>query len=119
MPKQMSHGAKTTLNLLRDFFLFPAWWYYSGLWILLSKIKSFLSNRQKSLAFWVWTKNLFVPMYGQENFSGRIISFFIRLVQIIARGVFMLFWALISLAIILIWIFLPIYAVYQIIFQLI
>ena len=35
----------------------------------------------------LWLKNLFVPMFGQHDWQGRLVSFLIRLVQLIARGI--------------------------------
>lgn len=119
MTKALPYYAKTLLNLAKDFFLFPIWWYYFGFKKFLIQTKTFLSNRQKSWAFFVWLRNLFVPMYGQYDLSGRIISFFVRLFQVLVRGVIMIFWTIFSLFLILLWLFLPIYIVYQIIFQLI
>jgi len=112
------YGTKITLNLLKDLVFFPFWWYSFGLYGLLIQLKKFLSNRQRSLAFFVWVKNIFVPMYGRSDIGGRTISFFMRFFQIIFRGLLLLFWIIITIFIIFIWLFLPIYTFYQIFFQL-
>jgi len=39
------------------------------------------------LAIGVWTKNIFVPMFGMHDWQSRIISFFMRVVQIIGRSI--------------------------------
>lgn len=117
MKNNSVYNNKIALNILRDILFFPIWWYSFGLYKFLLKLKEFLTIRQKSLALFVWMKNIFVPMYGQYNIAGRIISFFMRLVQIIFRGLIMIFWLLFSLILLLIWIIIPIYTVYQIIFQ--
>ncbi len=56
-------------------------------------------------------------MYAQYDWQGTLISFFVRLVQIIFRSIFMLFWLILSLAVIIFWIILPPLVVYEIIFQ--
>ena len=111
------YGGKIGLDLLRDIIYFPIWWYSRGLKQLLIKLKDFLINKEKSFALFVWIKNIFRPMYSQYNWQGMLISFFVRLVQIIFRGIIMIFWLIFSLAILLFWLFLPILVIYEIVFQ--
>jgi hypothetical protein len=63
----------------------PIWWYTKGLifWVQLVR-QQFLAALQ-FLALDVWLKNWFVPMFGQHDWTGRIISFFMRTIQIIFR----------------------------------
>jgi len=104
--------------VLKDFIYFPYWWYREGLLELSKKIKKFLISRERSLAFFVWVKNIFVPMYDQKDFAGRMISFFIRLVQIIFRGSVMLFYLALTFFILLFYIFWPFFMVFGIFNQL-
>lgn len=97
---------------------FPLWWYSKGLVNLLIALKNFLASEQKSLGLLIWIKNIFTPMYGQYDWQGRLISFFIRLVQIILRSAGMLFWLAACLAILAIWLIAPVFIFYQIIYQL-
>lgn len=113
-----AYGLKIISEFFRDIFYFPFWWYSAGLWQLIKALLSFISNREKGLAFLVWVKNLFRPMYGQQDWQGVLISFFMRLIMIIFKGIAMLFWCLVALAVFLAWLALPLYAVYQIIYQL-
>lgn len=108
---------KIIVRSLRDIIYFPIWWYTIGLFFIAKILVNFISNREKSLAWFVWIKNIFKPMYQQYNWQGRIISFFIRLIQIIFRGIFLLIWLTICVFIFLLWLVIPIYAVYQIYFQ--
>jgi hypothetical protein len=57
-------------------------------------------------------------MYGQRDWQGVLISIFIRFIQIIFRSIIMLFYIVISLAILLFWIFLPLLVFFEILFQL-
>ena len=56
-------------------------------------------------------------MYGQRDIQGKIISFFVRLSQIIFRGIIMIFWIIIALAAFWFWFLAPIVIVYMIIYQ--
>ena len=51
-------------------------------------------------------------MYGLQDWQGRIISFFVRLVQIMARGFVLVFWAVFALALFLAYLALPIFAAF-------
>lgn len=110
---------KIIVRLLWDIIYFPFWWYSLGLFFIAKNLGNFLANRERSLAWFVWIKNIGKPMYQQYSWEGRIISFFVRLVQIIFRGIFLLIWLVICLFIFLLWLVIPIYAVYQIYFQII
>jgi len=112
------YSAKILAEIGRDIIFFPLWWYSVGLVMIGKKLLFFLSDRQKSLGLLVWIKNIHRPMYQQYDWQGMLISFFMRLVMIIMKSIAMLFWTLIALALFLAWIILPIYIVYEIIFQL-
>jgi len=111
------YAAKALSELAASIVFFPLWWYSRGLVSLVSRLKSFIIDREKSLAFLVWVKNIHRPMYGQYDWQGRIISFFIRLVQALTRGLAMFFWIVFSFAIFLGWLILPFFALYEIYFQ--
>jgi hypothetical protein len=70
-----------------EFLKLPFWWYSSG---LKNTLVWFSKSLQSSIRFFgldVWIKNLFVPMYGENSVSGRLISFFVRLFMIVFRGI--------------------------------
>jgi len=109
---------KILAEIARDIVFFPVWWYSVGLINFSKALIKFLANEQKSLALFVWIKNIFKPMYGQSDWQGKIISFFIRIIQIIFRSIVLLFAVLISFVLLILWILSPVFVVYQIIFQL-
>jgi len=111
------YGLQILIELIRDVLYFPVWWYGRGLLNLIIGVMHFLSDKQKALALLVWIKNIFRPMYGQYDFAGVLISFFVRLVQIILRSLFLLFWLILCLAVILFWVLFPLFVIYEIIFQ--
>lgn len=71
---------------LSELVLLPIWWYTSGL----RRVFLFTLHSMKwSSDFFdlgIWVKNLFVPMYGETSFTGRAISFGVRLFMIFVRG---------------------------------
>jgi hypothetical protein len=111
------YSIKILTQIFWEIVYFPVWWYTIGLFHLLQTLQEFMSNREKELALLVWVKNIFKPMYGEYNWQGWIISFIVRLFQIIVRSVVLLFWFIIVVAVLLLWIILPVAAVLQIIRQ--
>jgi hypothetical protein len=90
---------------------FPIWWYTVGFFQTIKYAWFFLLRREQEIMFLVWLRNIFVPMYGQWDFVGRIISFIIRLIQIFFRGIIMLFYLIITLSFLFVWFALPIVAI--------
>lgn len=103
-------------NLFWDFFSFPFWWYSRGLQYFWSVAVKVIRWGGDFFGPGVWLKNLFVPMFGQNDRTGRIISFFVRLLQLIVRGAFFLLWIILILMLFFVWIFLPLIALGGIIF---
>lgn len=73
-------------DLLGGIIAFPVWWYTFGLKIMLEWLGRAIKLVSQYTAVTIWIKNIFVPMYGETGFAGRIISFFVRLFMIIVRG---------------------------------
>jgi len=111
------YSGKIITELIIDILYFPLWWYSRGLLKLLIWLKKFLSNKQKFLALLVWIKNIHRPMYGQYDWQGMLISFFMRLFQIFIRSLIMLFWCVFVLIVLFFWLILPPLVIYEIIFQ--
>lgn len=101
-----------------DFLYTPVWWYTRGLWRQLRGAGASLSRKQKDLAMEVWLKNLLVPMYGQYDITGRLISFFMRLVQIVGRAFILAVWTVLCVVWLMAWLLIPIGVVYLIWLQL-
>jgi len=113
----LTYSGKIITQILWEIFYFPLWWYSVGFVRLTKNVFHFWSDQQQALGFSVWAKNIFVPMYGQHDWSGRIISFVIRLIQIIVRGTILLFWLLIVVIILIIWLLLPLLLLLALVFQ--
>ncbi|MFA6522659.1 MAG: hypothetical protein WCT24_03660 [Patescibacteria group bacterium] len=94
-------------ELLGQFLRWPIWWYGAGLVSIAKSIGRFLKGYARSLGLKVWLKNLFVPMYGMYDWQSRMISFFMRVVQIIGRGIAFIFLAIFSVIFLVIYLLLP------------
>lgn len=77
---------------LRDIVAFPVWWYTKGIAYTVQRLVYSARRQAANFAVGLWVKNLFVPMYGQYDWQGRIISFAVRLVQIIVRSIAYAIW---------------------------
>ena len=114
----LSYSGKIIIQILGEILYFPFWWYSQGFFRLLAALWKFWRNQEKTLGFSVWLKNIFVPMYGQRDLAGRLISFVMRSVQIVVRGATLLFLLLPLLVILVFWLVFPIFLVYALTFQL-
>jgi hypothetical protein len=52
----------------------------------------------------LWLANLFTPMFGQRDWQGRIISFVMRLVQLMGRTIGFCVWVVASFALLVVWV---------------
>lgn len=96
------------LDLILSVLHFPLWWYSDGLGSVLGRGRRALAFRWKSFAIGVWIRNLFVPMYGQHDFMGRMVSVVMRFVMLIGRLIFIAFEAFYYFLLTILWVtFLP------------
>lgn len=98
---------RLTLEALFDLVYWPVWWYTGGLVYISKKAYSIFQFGNEWLSPSIWLVNLFVPMYGQYDVAGRIISFFMRLVNVILRSFALLVWSVVSVLLCVIWILTP------------
>ncbi len=110
-----TYAPKVLAQVVWSIIYFPLWWYGPGLLGCLRNLLNFLKNRERSVGFLVWLRNIFVPMYGQRSFSGRMVSFFMRLVQIIFRGAWMLMMLILALVGLIFWLAIPLVIIYAIV----
>ena len=102
------------IDLIGDILYWPLWWYSKGTvkagLFCLNEIKA----QEERLGVMIWIKNISTPMFGQYDIEGRLISFFVRIIQIIARIILLLVWAIFMIALFLGWLILPVVIGYQI-----
>jgi len=113
----LTYSGKIVLQILGEILYFPIWWYTVGFVRLVKGAWRFLSNQEINLGFSVWLKNIFVPMYGQRDIASRLISFVMRSVQIIARGIVLIFWLIIVVLILILWLIFPLALLLALSFQ--
>ena len=114
----LTYGSQIIIKTISDIIYFPIWWYSLGLVEIIKKGWLFWRQREKALGFSIWLKNIFVPMYGQYDWAGRIISFFIRLVQVVFRGLVLLLWLALYIASVLLWLAFPLFLFFALFLQL-
>ena len=68
-----------------------------------------------ALAPGLWLKNILVPMYGQNDWQGRLMSFFMRLVNVIVRAGLLLLWMIVSAVLFALWLMLPVFVGYMLV----
>ena len=101
-----------------DIFYYPIWWYTGGIVYVLNAAKNTFSAGNGFLAPGLWLKNLFVPMFGQHDLQGRLVSFIIRLGNVIFRGFGLLLWSVVVLVMIFVWVLAPLVVIYMLIIAL-
>ncbi|MFA5954444.1 MAG: hypothetical protein WC817_02840 [Patescibacteria group bacterium] len=85
----------------------PFWWYTIGLSLQFKRLAKALHYANESSGFSLWLKNLFVPMFGQNDFAGRTISFFMRVFQLCVRFVIYVCYVAWAVALFLLYIIVP------------
>lgn len=100
------------IEALLDLLYFPVWWYSRGLVMVLQASVGWCKVGNRQLAPGLWLQNIFVPMYGQYDLSGKLISFFMRLVQVVVRTLALGVYILGCMIVVLAWVVWPIVVVW-------
>src|SRR3989338_1683872 len=103
------------LEAALDVIYFPLWWYTGGVKHAARWCFGLLNNGNRTLAPGLWLQNIFVPMFGQYDWQGKLVSFFMRSIQVVTRSIALLFWTVVCLILFLGWLVLPIVVVYGLI----
>lgn len=97
------------LEFFWGFIYFPIWWYSYGLY------NSFKFSTKKIVEAWhnyglgIGFKYLFEPMYSQNDFWGRVISFFMRIVVLIFKFIIFCIYFSFYIVLFIAWILFPIF----------
>jgi hypothetical protein len=105
------------LELIGKLIYFPVWWYSSGTKKVLIFVGRQISGVANAMGLSILSKNLLKPMYGDYSRSGRIISFFMRLIQFFFLTIAITVWSIVMFVFFILWLLLPIIVIYSIIFQ--
>lgn len=87
---------------------FPFWWYTEGLIEAARWCARGLRYRWESAGIAVWLSNFFVPMYGQYDLAGRLVSVVMRFVVLIGRLIGLIAEAVGYTLLLAAWVILPI-----------
>ncbi len=82
---------------------FPVWWYSDGVVAVARWGWQGLRYRARAYAIPLWLRHFFVPMYGEHEWSGRLISVLMRFVVIFFRAIALGIEALVYALIVLLW----------------
>lgn len=104
---------RLVVEFLFDIIYFPIWWYTGGIKHTLVYCYHLLQSGNNYLAPGLWLKNIFVPMFGQYDFGGRMVSLFMRSVNVIGRSFALFIWLLVVLFIFILWLVIPFLVVYM------
>jgi len=96
--------SETVGSILR----FPLWWYTDGLIETVRWCLRGLRYRWDSAGLTVWLANFFVPMYGQHDLAGRLVSVVMRFVVLVARLIGLVVEGVGYLLLLVAWVLLPI-----------
>lgn len=106
---------RIVLDFVLHILYFPVWWYSVGLLHVARRCFHMVQTVNYTLAPGLWLRNIFVPIFGADDWQGRIVSFFLRLINVIIRGFMLCLWIACVLFLFLLWIGLPIFFVYMLI----
>jgi hypothetical protein len=96
------------IDLFGSVVWFPVWWYTVGLKRVVLRSVQAIQFRVREYGLAIWIKNLFVPMYGQYDFVGRLISVLVRIAVLVGRFVALAIESLLYLLLLLLWVLAPV-----------
>ncbi|MBI4142247.1 hypothetical protein HY480_00040 [Candidatus Uhrbacteria bacterium] len=99
----------------RDVLLSPWWWYTRGALGVLRWAGRTLRGWEHVIGLRFWARNLFVPMFGQTDWQGRLISVAMRLLVLLGRLLQVLIGAIFVAIAIIAYLALPIVGIWLIV----
>ena len=102
---------RITLEFFLDFLYFPIWWYTAGAKRAVLFCVRLVQDGNNLMAPGLWLRNIFVPMFGQWDWQGRLVSFFMRLANVIGRSLGLLIWLAAVSVLFLGWLAWPIFVI--------
>ncbi len=97
-------------ELLGEILYFPIWWYTRGLALTARSLANKWYGLLNRLSIPILARTMNRPMYGDYTRSGRIISFFFRIILLVSRLVVFGFWTVILIIAFVAWLLGPIVA---------
>lgn len=97
------------IELAIDIVYFPLWWYTAGAKKTLLACGRMIAEANRNFAPWLWFKNIFVPMFGQYDFAGRVTSFIVRAANVFGRTFALCIWICVVFVLFLLWLAFPLF----------
>lgn len=97
--------------------MFLVWWYTTGLYNVLQRLRRRTAELVRALHLKTLTKYLFVPMYGYNDIWSRLISFPVRVVQLSLLLAYALLYIAVEVMVVVAWFVLPLVVVVNIAYQ--
>lgn len=104
-------------DLVGDILYFPVWWYTAGLKKMILGFWENWKGLASGMGLPILFRSIGKPMYGDYTKSGRVISFFMRIIHLGFLSIATLIYGLIIVVLAFIWVILPLFIIYNIIFQ--
>jgi hypothetical protein len=102
------------VDALGDVLYFPIWWYSSGLKNVAINRYHSISGMANQLALRLLVLNIFKPMFAQYDRAGRVISFFARILILIARSIYFVIYTVLQILLLVLWLVVPLVVVFRI-----
>ncbi len=87
MPLVLTQIGQLVVEFLLDVVRFPYWWYSGGLVRVFRFCRDGLRAAAWRVSLGLFARYLFTPMYGDYTYSGRALSFVVRLVMLVWKSV--------------------------------
>lgn len=100
-----------------DILYFPIWWVTRGMKRSVEISVLWMRHYAHRFGLLILAKNLHKPMFGQNDWQSRLISFGVRLVHFVILTAGWFVWCSIVIVVTLIWILLPFFILWSILYQ--
>jgi len=99
-------------ELVGDVLYWPLWWYSRGLVDFIKKRIKGITEFEENIGLTIWVINWSKPMYGQYDIAGKLISLVIRTLGIFWKGLQLMVYLLVQVILLILWLVVPLLAVY-------
>ncbi len=101
------------VDIFGEFVIAPVWWYSRGLLKVGHWSGKKIAEHEEKLGLKLWARSLWLPMYAQTDWQGRLISFFMRVIFLFIKSIFMVWWLMWYAWLVIVWLGLPVLVVWQ------
>jgi len=105
-------------DLIGEALYFPLWWYSLGAVTFGRSLLRGWKDTAYRLAIVIQLRNMFRPMYADYTRSGRVISFFFRLMLLLWACLLLMAWTVVEIALLILWLVGPLFAAALLVLQL-